>query len=109
MTPAVGLGGLGQARNLGVGQVFRVRSSALARRRGVTVRFWVAGDTSLRRGFAMKINLPRNETVRRIKSNSRQAVMGKLLFLAMESLKQGVYSSVDAPRDASGFLKKIGT
>ena len=53
LPPAVALGGLDQLLDLALGQVFPRSNSALGRRIGVTVRFAVAGDTSLRFDFAM--------------------------------------------------------
>ena len=50
---AIALGSLDQLLDLALGQVFAGRSSALGRRIGVTVRFSVAGETSLMFGFAM--------------------------------------------------------
>ena len=47
------LGRLDQLLDLALGQVFARAQLALGRRLGVTVRFSVAGETSLRFGFAM--------------------------------------------------------
>jgi hypothetical protein len=75
VTPAVGLGGLGQARNLGVGQVFPGPQFGVGAAERGDCSILVVGDTSLRRGFTMEINLPRNETVRRIDTSGPRSVV----------------------------------
>ncbi len=58
VAPAVSLGGFHQPLDLGLGQVLAGAQVGVGRRLGVTVRFTVAGVTSLRCDLAMGFALP---------------------------------------------------